>query len=678
VRTDRSFQSSRSRKAIVWLVALKCAALLVVIDPASLSAFDLPKSTISRGLAYVLVALLLIATVRYGTRIWPTAGALVPVASFVGVAAAATISSPEPSLALFGDYERFEGLSFLLDMTTLSAAVAVGFRAATDWARLGAALAGASLLVLFYAVIQRFGLDPMRWTLQPMDRPFSTLGHPDMLGHFLAVGFGVSLGVALFPHPRVVGLLRRTGTAFVLAFAAVAGIVATRGSIVGFGAALAAVTITVAYRRPRASVRRVLAALLVLVVAAGLLAASPLADRARATVEDRLDLATRVAVYQSALGAIEQRPWLGYGPDTFSAAYPRGRDPSSTVILQRQPLSSAHSWVLQTLVSFGVVGLTALLALLVLTSRILLTTGMTTNPWLSAPLLVGFAAYWGAGFFGVQSVGVDWFPWVAFGAAATMSPAPIELPEIRRFRGGILLILISLGAAASTLLALTAGEEAWQSRLLALRQSELAAEHALRAVALDPGRGEYWYWLGQSEEVASDWKSAGDAYAQAAARQTYNSVFWISLGRARARQALAGDASSGGQGSAITALRRAIEADPYDPDAHAALADVATQFGDGDTAVPAAVRAVELYPPDNAYDRLVLKAARAASDPRAGAAHVDRALLVKDSPPLRVAAGELALRLGDMPTARAHATRASQLAPNDGDVRALLAKLPKA
>jgi tetratricopeptide (TPR) repeat protein len=259
-----------------------------------------------------------------------------------------------------------------------------------------------------------------------------------------------------------------------------------------------------------------------------------------------------------------------------------------------------------------------------------------------------------------------------------MSRAPIELPEIRRFRGGILLILISLGAAASTLLALTAGEEAWQARLLALRQSELATEHALRAVALDPGRGEYWYWLGQSEEVVSDWRSAGDAYAQAAARQTYNSAFWISLGRARARQALVGDASSGGQGSAITALRRAIEADPYDPDAHAALAGVATQFSDGDSAVPAAVRAVELYPPDGAYDRIVLGAARAASDPRAAAAHIDRALLVKDSPPLRVAAGELALRLGDLPTARAHATRASQLSPDDADVRALLAKLPKA
>lgn len=678
--TDRAltFDRSRLRTAMVWIVVVKCAALVIVIDPNALSAFELPKSMVSRGLAYVLVALLFMSTVEYGRQIWSGGKFLIPTVAVAVLAVAATLLSPEPQLALYGDYERFEGLTFILDMTVLSTAVAVAFRGTRDWVRLAAGLALTSLVVLVYAVCQRFGLDPIVWRYGSIDRPFATIGHPDMLGQFLSVGFGVSLALGVFGPGRPTSAIRRSALVFAFAFAAVAGIVATRASLVGLTGALF-VVLLLSFFRWRAGVFRILLALTVVVAAGGaLVAASPLAERARATVVDRVQLDARASIYQGAIVAIERRPWLGFGPDTFSAVFPQVRDARSTLVLAGQPQSSAHSWLFQTLVTTGAIGLVALLAAVIFATWLLLARRMRDQPWFAGSLVVGLAAYWGTGLFGVQSVAVDWVPWLVFGAAAAVAQPQVELPRLRRPVSGRVAAAACGVLAFAGVFALAAGEEAWQARLLAPRLSPLAVDHASQAVSLDPGRAEYWNLLGDAYGALGDWRVAGDAYAEAAHRQTYNSAYWASLGRARGRQLLAGDTSSGGLAAAYFAFAQGTVADPYDPVPYAALAELATRFMDGDRALAPAVRAIELYPPDISYDGLVLAASRLVSDSRSAAALVDSALAAKESWRLRVAAGELAIRNGDLATARIHANRASQLAPFEPDVRTLLTKLPPA
>jgi cytochrome c-type biogenesis protein CcmH/NrfG len=285
------------------------------------------------------------------------------------------------------------------------------------------------------------------------------------------------------------------------------------------------------------------------------------------------------------------------------------------------------------------------------------------------------AAYWADGLVAVGTVGVDWFPWVAFGAAASISNVrEADTTAVRRIPLFVqaAVTIAAIVAALSGLIALSANEEAWQARLLWLRRSTASIEHAARATALDPGRAELWDWLGRTHELAGDWRAASAAYEEATQRRPYSSTFWADLARARARQALERDPSSGGGQAAIAAAERGVRADPNDPDPNAVLADVASQFGQGDLALSAAVTAVRLYPIDAAYDVLVLRSARRASDLRSAAAILDQALVAKDSALIRVAAGEIALRLGDGATARIHATRASQLAPNDAEVRNLL------
>jgi Flp pilus assembly protein TadD len=414
-------------------------------------------------------------------------------------------------------------------------------------------------------------------------------------------------------------------------------------------------------------------------VAAGVLAVSPIADRARATVlSGQGGVEQRLSIYRAALAAFERRPVFGYGPDSFSIAYPANRDDKSALLLQKLQYSSGHSWVFQALATTGAVGFVSLLAVIVTAFWILWTEGKRRQGWLAGPLLMGLAAYLGHGLVTVGAVGVDWFPWLAFGAAAGISGERAEV--IPRLRGVPRLATIAVGAAAtvaalSGLIALSAGEEAWQARLLVLRQSTAALEHAERAVRLDPGRGEYWNWLGQARDIANDRRGASDAYGEATRRQPYNPKFWGDLARNLARQANEGDLSKGGGPAAIAAARRGAEADPNGPDANAVLAEIANQFGQGDLALSAAVRAVVLYPIEPAYDVLTRRAARGASDLQSAAAALDRALGAKDSAPLRVAAAEIAVRLGDLAAAKAHAARAAQLAPDDPEVKRLLAQL---
>src|SRR5690242_17746358 len=56
-----SFEQSRERRLLLWLCALKIAAIAVVFDPAALNAFQLPKSLASRALEWPIAAVVLFA-----------------------------------------------------------------------------------------------------------------------------------------------------------------------------------------------------------------------------------------------------------------------------------------------------------------------------------------------------------------------------------------------------------------------------------------------------------------------------------------------------------------------------------------------------------------------------------------------------------------------------------------
>ncbi|MEK7285474.1 MAG: hypothetical protein AAB114_06385, partial [Chloroflexota bacterium] len=230
-----AYDRSSLRQAIVWLVAAKVAGLILIFDPGELHAFDLPKSLYSRSIEWLLLGLIGLVLLRYGTGVVPRTRLHLAVLAFLAANAASAAVAENTYMALYGDWIRYLGLTFLLDMATLYAAVAIAFRRDADWLVLSAAVAVATLVSIGYALVQYAGADPIRWTTDPRVRPFGTLGNPDQFGHLLAVVTSVSLAVAILSTRRP---LRVAATAVAVAAIAAASLAATRAVVLGLGAGL--------------------------------------------------------------------------------------------------------------------------------------------------------------------------------------------------------------------------------------------------------------------------------------------------------------------------------------------------------------------------------------------------------------------------------------------------------
>ncbi|HEV2010418.1 MAG TPA: O-antigen ligase family protein, partial [Candidatus Limnocylindria bacterium] len=548
---------------MVWLVAAKIVGITLLVDTLGIQSFDFPKTLYSHAVAWLIAAVLGAAIVRFGRRVIPRSRLHLVVFAFIGANVLAALFAENHYVALFGEWKRYLGLTFVLDMVILYFAVATAFRTPRDWIALGVAAACATVAMSTYAFVQRAGLDPVRWTDDPQSRPFATMGNPDIYGQYLSVAFAASLGVALFVPARAA---RIAGGAVAVLALATSAIVATRGSAIGMGAALAVVVplwLFVHGLRRLPVVRGGLGLAAVAVACVAIVTLTPLGDRVRATLAGT-QVTDRLLIYRSAFNAYVARPVVGWGPDGTAAAYPSFTFPETPGVLGVNPiLSSAHSWPLQAAVTTGTLGLVALVALIVAETIVLLR--MTRDAtWLAAPLLLASVAYWAHGLVTVGSISVDWIPWVVLGAAASRAVEPTVVARPGRQRRTVEQLVLGVCAVGLVL-----GYPAWAANRDALaarvaverRDGALAVAAARSAIAEDRGRATYWSILGRGLDLQGQWKAAGDAYAEAASRAPYDPTTWESLAVSRTRQAQSGDGSSGGEQAALEAARQPVRRD---------------------------------------------------------------------------------------------------------------------
>lgn len=575
-----------ARKALVWLIAVKVMVLVLFFDPAGSVAFDLPKSLASRAIEWVVAGLVVSLLLAYGRAAVPRTRLHAAVAGVALVTAVAALVAAVPFVAVFGEQDRYLGLTFLLDMVVLYLAVAIAVRTDRDVGILLGAIVVAGVVAGAYAMMQTLGLDPFAWAADARGRPFATFGNPDQFGHFISVLFGVLVGAAVGatrPGRRTTAVAGAVGTL------GLAAIVATRGTLVG---AVAAVTGIVAARRPTPRAAFAGLALSILVLAA--LLVTPLGQRAVATVEGGV-LPDRIPLWAIAGRATLTRPLLGYGPDNFRPAFVGNRTADSLAILGPGPQTSAHDWVLDGSAMTGLFGLAALLVLVGLGTIELLRLARL-RPTIGIALLGGWSAYWANGLVDVGSVAVGWYPWLALGVAAALGGRRSDAAArpMSRWLGVAIAIVAAVGIATGAR-AFIANEEVWASAQAShFGDVEAAVILADRAAARDGGRADHWNRLGLALESEGRLTDAAAAYRTAASRQPYEPVYWANLARALARATPAG--AVGAQSDAIAAARQAVTADPNTPFGHLVLAEIATQFGKCDLARSEAAVAAALQP----------------------------------------------------------------------------------
>ena len=588
---DAGFERAASRRALLWLIALKIVLVVLVFDPRGSVAFDLPKSLASRALEWAIVAVLVFALVMYGRGIVPRTRLHAFVAAVVLISVAAALFAAEPYVAIFGEQDRYLGLTFLADMVVLYIAVAVAVRDLRDGVMLLGAVVLAGTVAGGYAIVQVLGADPFAWAADPRSRPFATFGNPDTLGHFISVLFGVAFGALIGASGPTRRLIAGAGMAAALT---VAAFVATRGTLVGIAGALLGAAIIV-----RPGRRAALAGLAAAVAIAGVLLMTPLGQRAIATVSGGAP--DRLAIYGIAARATFARPLLGWGPDNFRAAFVTHRTVESLAILGSGPETSAHDWVLDAAATNGLLGLAALIVLVAVGTTELIALARTT-PVIGLPLAIGWSAYWANALVDVGSVSLGWYPWLALGVAAALRGTRRDAVARRvpPWLGPAIAIAAMVGMATGAR-AFIANDEAWSSAdALHAGDAEAALTFADRAAARDGGRADHWNKLGLAFEAERRWTNAAEAYRAAASRERYEPVYWVNLGRALARTGAAA------QDDAIGAATEATAVDPSSPIGHSALAEIAVTFGRCDLARAEAALTARL---EAGHDDLVARAA---------------------------------------------------------------------
>jgi O-antigen ligase len=596
------------QQLLVSLVAVKIAGLLLIFDAAGLQSFDLPKSLFSRSMEWLIAGALVIALLRHGVAIVPRTPLHLAVGALVAVNALSAVFAENQYIAVFGEENRYLGLTFVVDMAILYLAVAVTFRRDEDWALFGGVVAVVSGLIVGYAALQRLGLDPLRW--DTADAVIGTFGNSNTLGRFLSLLFGASVGVTALGAAYVTKSVRTVAAVLALAALATAALSPGRGTLLGTATVVG--VLAVLYIRMRGVTRRdfqpaALIALGVTAALAALFAFTPVGASARSLIRDPSAQQIRVLLIDSAFRAFLDRPALGHGPDSFAVVYPRYRqaDAATAGLLG----DDAHNWLLQSAATTGALGVLAVTGAVVMSIWSMWKRSRRIGA-IGLPVLLAGAAYWVHASVTIGSVGLDWFPYFAFGAAASLVDRPPPAARPRRgpamlATAAVLAVLVVAGSLTG-IFAFLANRDAAVAAFEVDARPERAVAAAESAVRRDPGRAVYWYWLGRAQAAHGEWSASSAAFREAARLSPYERAYWGHLARSLVQEAQqTGDLTI--VTAAIAAARTGTEIDPNEPLTHVALAQVAFRLQDYETARAAARRTLELAP-GNAEAEEILRA----------------------------------------------------------------------
>ena len=650
------------------MLCVKVALVPVVFDAATDWPFTVPKALLSHALAYSLVALLVALAVRFGASIVVRSPLHIPVLAYLAASAIATIFAADRYTAMFGTHDRMLGLASIADWVVLYFAVTVLVRTRRDATAIAVAVFGAAVVVLGYELVQLTGRDPIRWSIEGTFAAFSTIGQPTSLGQYtssLAIGaFAIAL---LAPGLRLP--VRVLFIALAVALLWGAAKTDSRAPIVGLASGSVALVLGLWLTRRGARGARVVAltAGAAVIALVALLVFTPIGARVTSTLQviesgdsgqvARLDpsTASRVAIYQIGLAEFLERPLVGYGPDNFVIGVPRHRATPTTVELRQSLATSAHSWLVQTGASSGVLGLGSLLATFVLTAALV----VRTRSEIALVPVATLAAYLGTGLVTIDDLASGWIPWCCLGlVAAATAPRPVAAAptqHTRRQRAsrdrvprlsdaqrvGIAVALAVAALAPLAVIPAYSAARATKTSADLLNSGNAAASiaQANSSVQSDPSRAEYWHVLGLGHVAVSNWRDATRSFDQAAVHAPYDVR---NLGDEISAMLATGDETL--RPRARDLAQQMVRTDPNNPYAQRILATTLAYLGSAADAVTPIGRALALDPGSSnqslyiAAAQVYMAAGRPADAERAardGLAIIDRVEVTARAVPLR-------------------------------------------
>ncbi|MGQ9627040.1 MAG: tetratricopeptide repeat protein, partial [Anaerolineae bacterium] len=287
----------------------------------------------------------------------------------------AALNSLSPYLSFWGSYEWREGVYTFFCCLALFWLVA-GLPPSGKGVVISAVVLG-SIPVSLYALSQFGGLDVLGWAWPKGEagggrRAFSTLGHPNFLGAYLAMVIPLAAGRASSSRRA----MARLGYVFLLCllFGALFATFSRSAWLACFSSMLA-FALLLAYVKGMASrFLPFIAAFIIMVLASSLLAYldpggmfshSPLEPLHSFLRGKSATAQVRALAWEGALRLISARPLLGYGPGTFPLAFAGVYPPSLASYGGIEALGGhAHNLLLDWAVSIGLAGVAVYLLFL--------------------------------------------------------------------------------------------------------------------------------------------------------------------------------------------------------------------------------------------------------------------------------------------------------------------------
>jgi putative inorganic carbon (HCO3(-)) transporter len=543
----------------------------------------LPKLLLARLVIAVLIVLLVVRWFKQGAVIWKRTPLDLPLLAFIGTAALSSLFAVNRNVAIFGVYDRWEGLLTIVTYALLFWLAVQLLSSEAEARGLIWSLLISGYVVGAIAILQSgFGLLGGGYFqgANGVLRADATLANPDFTGIFLAMLLPVALAKLVSRRPAVTRVLAAN-----LVVVLLLGLIATYTRAAWIGAVVGVIIVLV-LRRGRFHVWPLVISTSVVIIGfalvAGVAASAPPGARGGvghavlARIVSITDLTSgtqneRLGTWADTLRLIASRPILGFGPDTFGLVYPQFETSNKLGVLWDKP----HQDALGVAASQGILGLLAYIWIL---AAFIGTFWKGRHLRGAVALFGGWVAYVVAIQFDFSWIPTS-FPFWLFAAAAIVTWAPdLKIVRVAEFprriavptlaAGALVLLLLMIPGVVTPYLAdaayygTQAAADLGQARATIAEARSLAPYEATYAIEA----GNYALNLDQNGNPASnaDWTAAAEAYQTAARLGSYSPEMF--------RELAIVDEHLGDHTGAVAAARRALELDRYDPDSKSLLA----------------------------------------------------------------------------------------------------------
>jgi O-antigen ligase len=535
-----------------WTLRAGLFVLPLAYTQSTYDRWVLPKLMVARVLLLLLAALLAIRVVREGRFTLKRTPLDLPLLAFLVSACAATILAVNVNVAVFGIYERYDGLLTLLTYIGLFWLAVQTLEGPQDAKGLLRTLVASAYVVSAIAILQvvtdSFSSKVLllQWTdsIQgSVARAYGTLGQWNVLGEFLVLAWPLALWELLRAssvRARVLSLnaVLVIGLALMFTFSRSAWAAAALAASVVLVGSWASLGRKLLFSGAAVASTAVLVGAVVALSGGSRFESYLLAHVSTYLHPEQWD--QRLLYWRDTMRLISSRPLFGYGPDSFGLVFPKFQTFYSPVQVDK-----AHAETLQVAATQGLIGLAGYLWLMV---------AFCLSFWRGRRALGAVAVF--AGWVGYQTIlQVNFtalgsaFPYWLFAAAAlhsfgaVSSGRTVALEPAGAWALRAAAIPLAAIAVAGVIFPLVA-----DAQLLAAVQADrngdgaVARSESTHAASLVPTESVYFVEVGNVAYERGDWADARSAYITAASLGTYNPQVYRNLAFADRNLGLAAEA----------------------------------------------------------------------------------------------------------------------------------------